>query len=287
MSRNPIHAMKDLKKHQSIAIILTVINLLVLWNFISAGNIEHGIGYFIFFYAALLIIHYLTKINPPKNEIEVKEPRRELSVALIFSLLGGLFLSLNFMLKADLIPNTLLTRIPIFLGSFLFAMPLGMFVYFLIKKYRILALGLTIKPLSSLLTGLVIWGLTGLFAYIFNKEGILWSVALEELGGVGGILLKGVIGAALFEEFTRFIIQSRFNKVFNSSGISILVASTIWAFMHFPVTYFKSSDLSGTLIYCFQIIPLGFLWGYLTHRTKSIVPSTIVHGLNLWGFQNG
>ena len=57
--------------------------------------------------------------------------------------------------------------------------------------------------------------------------------------------------------------------------------------MHFPVTYFKGAEISGTLVYCIQIIPIGFIWGYMTQRTKSIVPSTISHGINLWGFQNG
>lgn len=57
--------------------------------------------------------------------------------------------------------------------------------------------------------------------------------------------------------------------------------------MHFPVTFFKEADLLGTFVYCIQIIPIGFIWGYLTQRTKSIVPATIAHGINLWGFQNG
>jgi membrane protease YdiL (CAAX protease family) len=33
-------------------------------------------------------------------------------------------------------------------------------------------------------------------------------------------------------------------------------------------------------------MPLGFLWGYITHRTKSLFPSIVIHALNLWGLQN-
>ncbi|MFZ1457710.1 MAG: CPBP family intramembrane glutamic endopeptidase, partial [Saprospiraceae bacterium] len=91
---------------------------------------------------------------------------------------------------------------------------------------------------------------------------------------------------ALFEEFSRFVIQSRFEKIIKTSGISILFATTIWAFMHFPVTVYKGANISNTIVYCIQIIPLGFVWGYLTQRTKSILPSTLIHGLNLGGFQN-
>jgi membrane protease YdiL (CAAX protease family) len=34
------------------------------------------------------------------------------------------------------------------------------------------------------------------------------------------------------------------------------------------------------------MMPIGFLWGYLTHRTKSLLPAVLVHGLNFWGLQN-
>lgn len=101
------------------------------------------------------------------------------------------------------------------------------------------------------------------------------------------MITQGLIGAALFEEFSRFVIQSRFGRVFKTNGINILFSTTIWAFMHFPVTYFNGNELSGTLGYCIQIFPIGFVWGYLTESTKSIIPATIAHGLNLWGFQNG
>ncbi len=279
--------MKDIKDNIQILVIMTLVNFILLWNFISNGKTLHGIGYFIFFYVSILTIHFFTKRIPPKNEIEVKEPKKELTVAIFFAVLGMLFLTLNFMLKSNTIPDKIFTKIPIGLGSIIFAMPLGIFVYLLIKRYKLMRLGLTTQPLVSIILGLIIWVLTGLFAYFFNKEGILWARAYSELGGIMGIIIQGIVGAALFEEFSRFVIQSRFEKVFKTNGINILFATTIWAFMHFPVTFFKGTDLSGTLLYCIQIIPIGFIWGYLTQRTKSILPATLAHGINLWGFQNG
>lgn len=279
--------MKDIKDNILILIIITLINFIVLWNYISNNKTLHGIGYFIFFYVSILTIHFFTKKIPPKNEIEIKEPKKELTVAILFAVLGMLFLTLNFMLKSNTIPDKIFTKIPIGLGSIIFAMPLGIFIYLLIKRYKLMRLGLTTRPLISIILGLIICGLTGLFAYFFNKEGILWARAYEELGGIMGIIMQGVIGAALFEEFSRFVIQSRFEKVFKTNGINILFATTMWAFMHFPVTFFKGTDLTGTLVYCIQIIPIGVIWGYLTQRTKSILPATLAHGINLWGFQNG
>jgi membrane protease YdiL (CAAX protease family) len=279
--------MKDIKDNIHILVVMTVINFVVLWNYISSDKTFHGIGYFLFFYFSILTIHFFTKRIPPKNEIEVKEPKKELTVTLIFAVLGIVFLSLNFMLKSNAIPDKLFTKIPIGIGSIIFAMPLGIFIYFLIKRYRLMKLGLTTQPIIGLLLGLIVWGLTGLFAYFFNKEGMLWKVGYEELGGIFGIITQGIIGAALFEEFSRFVIQSRFERIFKTNGINILFATTIWAFMHFPVTYYKNADVIGVFIYCIQIIPIGFVWGYMTQRTKSIVPATITHGINLWGLQNG
>ena len=280
--------LKNLKEHRNILLVITIINLFVLWNFISEGKTTHGIGYFIFFYVAIFLIYFFTNRFPPKIEIEVKQPKKELAIIILFSILGAIFIVINFYLKANSEQIGFLIRLPILLGILFFTFPIGIAVYLLFKKYKFLQLGLRVKPLAGLLLGLIVWGLTGLFAYIFNKSGILWVAGYKELGGVSGMILQGVIGAGLVEEFSRFAMQSRFEKVFKQFGFNILFATIIWAFMHFPVNYFKEGiRVSEIFIYCIQIIPIGFIWGYLTQRTKSIVPSTIVHGLNLWGFQNG
>jgi len=278
--------MKEIKDHIQILFIMTLINFVVLWNYISDGKILHGVGYFLFFYVAVITIHFFTKKIAPKNEIEVKKPKNELLLIILFSLIGIISLTINFYLKSSGEPIGFLIKLPVLLGIFFFTFPLGIAIYFLIKKYKIAQLGLSFKPLSYLLLGLSIWGITGLFAFIFNKSGILWVEGYKEIGGISGIILQGVIGAGLVEEFSRFIMQSRFDRVFKMNGFNILFATTIWSFMHFPKNYFEGGQATDIVIYCIQIIPIGFVWGYLTQRTKSIVPATLAHGLNLWGFQN-
>lgn len=258
---------------------------IVLWNFIARGDTKHGIGYFLFFWIAVVCIHFFTEKFPPKNEIQVKAPKRELIVALLFSAIGAVLIGLNFYFKSHPIEIGLV-KIPFILGMFLFTFPLGLAIYLLIKKYKILDLGIRTNPILYVFLGLLVWGLTGLFAYLFNPQGIIWKEGLQEMGGILGLIINGLIAAALAEEFTRFIIQSRFEKVIKVEGLNILFATIIWAFMHFPMAYFQSNDTISTTIYCIQIIPLGFVWGYLTHRTKSIVPAILAHGFNLWGLQN-
>jgi hypothetical protein len=198
-------SMKDIKDNMEILVIMTVINLAVLWHFISEGKTLHGIGYFMFFYVSVFTIHFFTKKFPPKNEIEVKNPKKELITSTLFAILGLLFLSLNYMSRSNVIPANIFTKIPIGLGSIFFSMPFGLLIYLLLKRYKPMKFGLTTQPIISILLGLIIWTITGLFAYFFNKDGILFVKAYDEIGGVLGIILNGIIGAALFEEFSRFI----------------------------------------------------------------------------------
>jgi membrane protease YdiL (CAAX protease family) len=265
---------------------MTILNFIILWNYIQDGKTLHGIGYFIFFYCSILIIHLFTKKVPPKSEIDVKQPKNELTLILLFSILGIVFLTINFYLKSNQEQIGFLLRLPILLGMLFFTFPIGIAIYLLMKKYRIPQLGFRFKPIAYLFLGILIWGVTGIFAYIFNKSGIIWAEGFKELGGVTGIILQGIIGAGLVEEFSRYAMQSRFQRVFNINGFNILFATTIWAFMHFPKNFYEGGQVSDIVIYCIQIIPIGFVWGYLTQRTKSIIPATFAHGINLWGLQN-
>lgn len=279
--------MIELKKHMPILLTMTLINAFVLWNFIAADQFIHGIGYFVFFYVALFVIHYFTTKFPPKKEADLKKPKNELILITVFTVLGCVFLVLNFYLKATYDQIGFLIRLPVLLGVLFFTFPVGIALYLLVKKYTLVQLGLRIKPFFYLFLGCAIWGLTGLFAFVFNKSGIIWAAGYKELGGVIGLFLNGLLAAGLVEEFSRFAIQSRFEKILKPIGFNILIATIIWSFMHFPINYFKGDAVKDTFVYCIQIIPLGFIWGYLTQRTKSILPSTLAHGLNLWGFQNG
>jgi membrane protease YdiL (CAAX protease family) len=271
----------------AILITLTLINLYVLFNYIRHEKTIHGIGYFLFFYCSMICVYFFTKQIPAQTVIEIKNPKKEFKIILLFTLIGVCFISVNFYLKS-LHPNLgFLIKLPMLLGIILFTYPLGICIFLLFKKYKISQFGIKVKPLSYLLLGISICALTGLFAFLFNRDGILWEQGYKEYGGVLGILLQGIIGAALVEELLRFFIQTRFEKIIYGRGFHILFATTIWAFIHFPVTYYKNSSVSQTLIYCVQIIPIGFVWGYLSHRAKSILPSVIVHGLNMWGLQNG
>ena len=288
MNSNMKIMIEKIKSHLPILICLTLINIAVLIRFISDEKTIHGIGYFVFFYVSMLTVELFTRKVIPQTEIVVKNPKREFFAIVLFSCLGFIMLSINFILKSGGEPIKPVVRIPALIFMFLFSFPLAALIYLLVKKYKLQQLGLKTKPITLLILGFIICGITGLISYIFNNEGMLWQKVIEESGGIVGVLFYGVIGAALAEEFSRFVIQSRFEKLFHSKGFHILFATVIWALMHFPVIFWKQeTPLIGTLLSCVKIIPLGFVWGYMTHRTKTILPAVIAHGLNFWGLQNG
>ncbi len=265
---------------------MAVINLLVLAKFAYHGNYLHGVGYFIFFYASIYGIDYFTDRIKPKTTISIKKPKQELFVILIFIALGVLFMALKFLFDQQASTNNAL-RLTILIGSLLFGLPLAALIYLLFRKYKFSNLGFSCRPVALIFIGVFVWALTGLIAYLFNKNGIIWKEGYAELGGVLGIILQGIIGAALVEEFTRFILQTRIQEILKIKHIGILLATIIWAFMHFPMSFFKTDHWLNSTMYCIQIIPIGYVWGYLSFKTKSIVPSVFAHGLNLWGLQNG
>ena len=266
---------------------MTAINAIVLYNFIHKGQWLHGIGYFVFFYVCLTVIYFFTRKYPSQTTIVIKNPEQELTTSLYFIAFGFITLLINFKLNAEAAQLGLLTKIPLLLSIALFGFPVALLIYLLFKKYNLLQLGLRTTPAQSFLLGLLIWGLTGGFAFIFNKTGITWGKPILESDGLNNSLLKGFFTAGIAEEFTRFIVQTRFEKVFRGKGFHILFASLLWALVYFPVTYFNTGSLPDTFIYCLQIMPIGFVWGYLTHRTKSFLPSAISHGLFPWGLHNG
>ncbi len=276
--------MKLLKNYLPALLCMTIINAVVLYHFIRKGQLMHGIGYFAFFYVALALIYFFTLKYPSHTNIVIKKTEQELTTSLYCIAIGFVVLLANFKLNTQAPGLSVWIRFPMLLIIALFAFPVAILNYFLYKKYNLLQLGLRTVPSQSFLLGLIIFGLTGLFAFIFNKEGIVWSKPLPDSSGMSSTIMKGFLTAGVAEEFTRFIVQTRFEKLFKSRGFHIVFSSALWALSYFPVTYFNTGNLTDTFSYCLQILPLGFVWGFLTDQTKSMLPSTLAHGLFAWGF---
>lgn len=106
--------------------------------------------------------------------------------------------------------------------------------------------------------------------------------------GVSEVLIIGVLEAALPEEFIRMLLQTRLAAIFRYQGMGFFMATFLWASLHIPIFWSENPHWALWRAICatWTIIPIGLLWGYITHRTKSLLPAILLHGFNLWGLQN-
>ena len=272
------------KRNPFLTVIIGLIFALVLYNYNKEGHPVHGIGYL----AAMLICMYITDlwmmIFPTHAEYpEVKKPKHEIFIFILFTSLGLFVLVLRFVILTNWNTMPGLYKLAI-VPFFLFVWPVYLALYFLVKKYSLKDLGLRFD--KSILIALPIAAITGLTTWLVAPDNIHWTEMIKS-EGVPQFLFEGFISAALSEEFLRYIGQTRLRFLFNNYAWAIFVTVCIWALMHAPKWYGESNgDIMDVLSGSARLIPLGIMWSYMIHRTKSILPSILVHATNLWGLQN-
>jgi membrane protease YdiL (CAAX protease family) len=218
--------------------------------------------------------------RPASSDLPVRQPKRETKYFLISTVLGFVFLFIRFCLDWQHINNIIrLASMPLII----FVFPIALAAMMLILKYKPKDLGIR---LHGLVIALPIIAISALTNYLVSPGSLTWDAVVAEGGGIVGALFYGLISAGLAEEFFRLIGQTRLGALMGNNGMGWFITTVIWALMHAPKWYGEGGDLTEALLGSIRIIPLGLMWGYLTYRTKSILPSTLVHGMNVWGLQN-
>tara|TARA_R110002049_G_scaffold63062_1_gene167838 strand:- start:433 stop:954 length:522 start_codon:yes stop_codon:yes gene_type:complete len=166
----------------------------------------------------------------------------------------------------------------------LFVFPVFFLIYFLaIKKYTLKELG--ILRFNFWYVSLPLIVLIGGVAYLIFPDGLQFQDVLKTNGYLAFITL-GFLTASIPEEITRVLLQTRLYGLLKNKSFAWFSASFVWALFHIPVFMFNGSNYYDACISALGILPLGLLWGYLNERYRSILPSVIIHGTNLWGLQN-
>ncbi len=193
------------------------------------------------------------------------------------TLLGFSGLALRFSFRwAQLLGLSKLLAVSLLLGFTFPVVLLLVFVFLL--GYRPFQLGINLRfwylpALINILFGVVTLSVAPQLSHwkeYFRKEGVLRG------------LCTGIVAAGLSEEFLRMLLQTRLGRMFASEGLGVTVAAIVWAVMHVPILHDESpmTPISILLIGSLHIVPIGLLWGYITLRTKSILPAAVAHGLN-------
>lgn len=222
--------------------------------------------------------------NPSFKKWRIKQPKQELGVVVSVVVVASL-LMVYWFIFVD--PNTVsqTARIIALVLRVLFIFPVFLLVYFLgIKKYKPGEIGIWGFKYWYVSTPIIF--LIGGFAYTLFPEGMQFEQHWQ-VSGIAGLIVLGFFTAAIPEEIMRTLFQSRLGAVLKSKSIAWFTVALVWALQHIPTfTSGGEGDYHNATISALGILPIGLLWGYLNERYKSIVPSVIIHGINLWGLQN-
>lgn len=262
--------------------ILCVICLIILYMSYTRHTIAQGVAYLLVMYVCALITDLYSLYASPKNEWMVRNPRKEAWLFVGSTLLGMIFLIVRYASGIHwdtLHPIIKLSLIPLML----FVFPIALAIMFLFMKYKPADLGLRFQGLIVVLPIVFLCAIT---SYVVSPQAFTWNALLESEGGIAGVLFNGFIVAGLSEEFFRVIGQTRIGALLQNKGIGWLLATLLWASLHAPKWYGDSHDWNEAIFGVIRIMPIGLMWGYVTHRTKSFLPSVLIHGMNVWGIQN-
>lgn len=220
--------------------------------------------------------------QPAMEDFPVRQPKKESKYYLLCFVLGWIYLLVRFAPSVDWqhLPGLIkLGTLPLII----FMYPVALVCIFLYLKYKPVDLGIRFRGMILYVPIVVLFIIA---SQMVCPERLTWDALMEECGGVFGLIFTGIIVAGFSEEFTRMIGQTRLGAYFNNFGMGWFITTVFWAFMHAPKWYSDSLDLTESILGSIRIIPIGLMWGYLTHRTKSLLPSVLVHGSNVWGLQN-
>jgi membrane protease YdiL (CAAX protease family) len=225
------------------------------------------------------------KAAAPK--VAVKRPGNETLWVLGTFGIGVLWLAWKFAFPHGPPVLGVLTRPPFLLGAMLFLAPVLPTVVLLRRGYRAEGFALTRRA---------VWiapVLIALFAGVTRAVAPeVFAQGLEMVRGMGipRALALGFGMAAVPEEVFRHLSQSRLGALLGNRAVGWLLTAYLWSAGHIPAHFegaFHSLPAFGhALLGAVGLMPLGLLWGYLTLRSGSLLPSVLLHGTNIWGLQN-
>lgn len=218
---------------------------------------------------------------PTELQFPVRRPQRETALVVGIELLAIVLAVLLFVVFKL---NTLstfwkLASLPALAIIFPILLPLVLLKW----KYRPADLGIRFNTMSWVFLPVLL--ITAGTAYLVAPTEFTLSRILADEGLIGA-LITGLVTAGLSEEFVRMALQTRVGAYLRNPTVGWFFATLVWAFLHSPNWYAKGGDLYEALMGAVRIVPLGLMWGYITYRTKCLLPATLVHGFNVWGLQN-
>ncbi|RKE92286.1 CPBP family intramembrane glutamic endopeptidase [Ichthyenterobacterium magnum] len=263
-----------------ILILGLTIEMLSFYN----GNVTNSTAYLGVLLLCVLLIEFYTFIRPIKKEWLIKKARQENIMVMFCIFISYCILAIRFLVIDDFQATDKSIKIALMVFVGLFIYPVFLAFYFLrLKNYKLKEIGFGNWKCFWVAFPIII--MFAIVAFGIMPDKIQFGDIIEEKG-VLSLITLGFLTAAIPEEFTRLLFQTRLGKVLSNRGLGWFIASFIWAMGHIFIFSNQTQDYLGAFISAIGIFPLGLFWGYLTEKFKSMIPSVLIHGTNLWGIQN-
>jgi membrane protease YdiL (CAAX protease family) len=282
---NQVFATQFRQIRQDLVVFLILFSALgiLIYKSIHQQQILQLVAYISAIYGTVFCLElYLTTKPKAYEKPPIRKPKTELGLILLCIFIQVIILALRFVVFSDWGKVNPLIRISFIPFVLLFIYPLALAIIFWILGYRPHSLGFRWQGILGGIIGITFLGIA---SAIFAPQKMQFWAMYQEVG-ILGMLFLGFITAALSEEFVRYLMQSRMEEVWGNFAWSWLITGTLWALLHFPNFYNQNPDINTTMTSILGIYPIGLLWGYISYRTGSILPSILIHGTNLWGLHN-
>jgi membrane protease YdiL (CAAX protease family) len=269
-------------RHPIVSGTIVVIGLTILVNACLQGDTLRAVVYLGSVLVGVALIEVVLVRWPAADApVPVRNAAGELAVAAACFVAGFVWLYARFVVQSRPPPGIARLVWGAWLIGFVFNGALALVL--LVRRYRLSELGLRITGLAA--APLVV-GVFASAAWLFGHSHITWAMLVEESGGSTWTVIGTALLAAVPEEFFRFVWQTRAGAWLKNPAAGWLIAAIPWAVLHAPKDWDDSHALATTVMGVINILPIGLLWGYLTHRTRSLLPSVLLHATNVWGLQN-
>jgi membrane protease YdiL (CAAX protease family) len=274
----------DIKQHPVVSAVIGLLAAALLIYSYSEGKLVKMAAYLGAILLAALVTDFLSSRFAANNaDFAVKSPAKELKFLLAVQIVIIILSIIRFQVFTDWQHTSFVFKLPLFILMLLFVFPIVLLIAFLRWKYSLKDLGFRLR---GIWLGLPVILIIGVAAYFFAPQDMNFGKMYEEMGVIQMILV-GFLVAAIPEELTRVLMQTRLGNFLENYAVGWLIAGVIWAFIHLPNFYSQNTKgLISAVWGVLGILPVGLLWGFMTHRTKSILPAVTVHGTNLWGLHD-
>ena len=267
----------------TIALAVTVAS--VLYVGYRHGELVQATAYLMAMYiCALMVDTWAVSQRHPPEPLPIRRPVREAIMYVVFTALGIAAICARFLAYENWETAAGgLGKLAVVAGIKLFTFPVALGAAMLLMRYWPRSLGFRT---TGWWMAFPVIGITAITARIVAPDSFTLLISMKESGGFWLDMFYGFIAAGLSEEFPRLIGQTRLGAALRNRGWGWILATAVWAGLHAPKWYADDRDGLEAALSVLRIVPLGLLWGYLTHRTRSLLPATLVHGSNVWGLQN-